>query len=154
MKQRKIFLERRNDTSEQEFPVFENVSDAVQATLCEKDNFNEHYNTECLNRNCDKCGISKLSLMDEEQSKESIVEWEKFEYVSLPSKGVCVRKKLMLIKKKTSVYEMYSYFKNLLSKFPAHQFRAVWQNKQLKVIRSTLPLKDVVCIHDFSENYR
>ena len=37
--------------------------------------------------------------------------------------------------------------------FPAHQFRAQWQHKQMKNLLDNLPFEHACCIHDYSENY-
>ena len=89
-------------------------------------------------------------LMPKENS-EDLVGWERFEYVEVPSKSNVTRKKLLFVKQKTSSTEMFSYLCQLLETFASHQFRAVWQNRQLKQNISLLPQNDVVCIHDFSE---
>lgn len=156
MTHRKKVQDERNadDETKKSFPVFPNVNTAINSTLCEKSDFQEYYKTECLNRSCEACGVPNFKLMPEETSTEEMVKWERFEYVSIPSKGNTMRKKLMLVQKVTCVKDMYSYLVHLLASFPAHQFRALWQNRQLKVISTTLPLRDVVCLHDFSENYR
>lgn len=48
---------------------------------------------------------------------------------------------------------MFSYFKSLVVKFSGHHLWAKWQSKQLKSIVQFLPVGDVCCIHDYSENY-
>lgn len=58
-----------------------------------------------------------------------------------------------MAEKETLPGEMFSYFKSLLTKFPGHHLQANWQNKQLKSIVQFLPVGDVCCIHDYSENY-
>ncbi|XP_031563965.1 uncharacterized protein LOC116299446 [Actinia tenebrosa] len=63
------------------------------------------------------------------------------------------QRKLQLISKETSPGEMFEYFIHLLESYPAHQFRANWQNAELKKLIDNLPLGHVCCIHDYSENY-
>ena len=48
---------------------------------------------------------------------------------------------------------MFQYFIALLKTFPAHQFRAMWQNSQMRECIQNLDPKHVVCVHDYSENY-
>ncbi|KAJ8305083.1 hypothetical protein KUTeg_017361 [Tegillarca granosa] len=48
---------------------------------------------------------------------------------------------------------MFSYLKEILATFPSHQFRATWQNLQLKHLQQNLPQNNCMCVHDFSENY-
>ncbi|MES9880719.1 MAG: hypothetical protein ABW185_07545, partial [Sedimenticola sp.] len=81
------------------------------------------------------------------------VNWERYEYVNLTIKGNDLRK-LILVKKSTEPAEMFEYFKTLLQQFPAHQFRAQWQTKQMKTLIENLPIGHCVTIHDFSENYK
>ena len=136
-----------------QFPVYKNANEAVSTTLCEKDETAEHHNISCLKRECSECGVEQFKMMDEEEGDE-IVDWERFEYVTVSSKGSQVRKKLMLVKKTTPVKELFSYFTHLMSAFPAHQFRATWQREQLKYLTTNLQLNDCAIVHDFSENYR
>jgi hypothetical protein len=51
-----------------------------------------------------------------------LVNWERYEYVTLKVKGDKTRRKLQLIKKKTSPHKMYEYFFDLLRVFPSHHF--------------------------------
>ncbi|XP_071140649.1 uncharacterized protein [Mytilus edulis] len=60
----------------------------------------------------------------------------------------------MLVKKTTKIGTLFKFLLELLSTFPSHQFRAAWQNQQLKAIISNLSANDCICIHDFSENFR
>jgi hypothetical protein len=82
------------------------------------------------------------------------INWDCFEYVNIKSK-VGLRKKLMLVKKKTKPgYYMIQYFQNLLKTFPSHTIRAKWQTQQLKQLVRNLPANHAIAIHDYSENYR
>ena len=64
MKLKKGILEQRNNGSDHEFPVFQNINEAVQSTLCKKDDYDEFYNTNFLNRNCNKCGLRNLFILN------------------------------------------------------------------------------------------
>lgn len=153
MKQRKNIQERKDDqdTLSTRYPIYRNVNEAIAATLCDKTE--ENYNISCLKRDCGNCGVNNFKLMDEEKGAD-MVQWERFEYVIVSSKGNQVRKKLMMVKKKTCIEELFTYFIELLKTFPSHQFRANWQRQQLKYLTTNLPLNDCAVIHDFSENYR
>lgn len=154
MDKRRNILEGKDDETKTTYPIYQNINDVIRCTVCEEDCIQQkQYKPECLSRNCEKCGIHGLKLMPEETTDNGLLEWEKFEYVSIV-KGSQVRKKLLLVKKKTSVGELFKYFLHLLSSFPAHQFRAVWQNDQFKALATNLPMNDCICLHDFSENYR
>lgn len=48
---------------------------------------------------------------------------------------------------------MFSYLKSLLDSFPGHQFRAKWQQRQMRKIVDGLPQGHAYCIHNYSENY-
>ena len=81
------------------------------------------------------------------------ITWERYEYIEIQSKNG-TKKKLTLVKKKTPMPEMFDYFLKLLHDFPPHQFRATWQNEQLNPLKTELPEKNCLVIHDFSENYK
>ncbi|VDI21005.1 Hypothetical predicted protein [Mytilus galloprovincialis] len=146
MKQRKLILESTHDRAivEARYPIFKSQADMFAETLCPKGTNKEHYKTECLNRKCQNCGVANLLLMPEENdtTDEAIeVTWEKFEYVNVCTKGNLERKKLMPVKKTTKIGTLFKFLLELLSTFPSHQFRAAWQNQQLKAIiyRTFLP---------------
>ncbi|CAG2186912.1 unnamed protein product [Mytilus edulis] len=156
MKQRKLILESTHDRAivEARYPIFKSQADMFAETLCPKGTNKEHYKTECLNRKCQNCGVANLLLMPEENdtTDEAIeVTWEKFEYVNVCTKG---NLKKMPVKKPTKIGTLFKFLLELLSTFPSHQFRAAWQNQQLKAIISNLSANDCICIHDFSENFR
>ena len=69
-------------------------------------------------------------------------------------KGGKSKKTIQLVKKVTKPGHMFQYVKDQLHTFHAHQFRATWQNNQLKNRVDNLPIDHTICIHDFSENYR
>lgn len=139
------------DNASVTYPVYEHLSDAVATTLCEKQSGSDVYNKSCLDRTCVSCGVSGFKLSPEElNTAESApnVKWERYEYVSMRDK-----QKLTLVRKITKPAEMFEYFKEVLKTFPSHQFRASWQNAQLKHLLENLPHQHCVAIHDFSENY-
>ena len=82
------------------------------------------------------------------------MQWERYEYQTLKAKGNATKRKLVLVKKRTKVGELFKYFQSLLENFPSHQFRSEWQTKQEKHLIDNLPEGDIVAVHDFSENYR
>ncbi|CAG2200525.1 unnamed protein product [Mytilus edulis] len=136
-------------------PVYDSISDVVNATLCEK--VDGSHNLQCLKRNCSDCGVKILNFLPCEldvSDTAEFVKWEKFENVSVNVKGNKTIKKLMLVKKESQVGELFSYFRKLIETFPVHQHRATWQNEQFQNLVRNLPEKQCVCVHDFSENYR
>ncbi|VDI71490.1 Hypothetical predicted protein [Mytilus galloprovincialis] len=137
-------------------PVYDSISDVVNATLCE--NVEGSHNLQCLKRNCSDCGVKILNFLPCEldvSDTAEFVKWEQFENVNVNVKGNKTIKKLMLVKKESQVGELFSYFRKLIETFPVHQHRASWQNEQFqKLVVRNLPEKQCVCVRDFSENYR
>jgi hypothetical protein len=138
------------------FKIYDKVYDMCHATLCPKDK-QGYYKKDCLERKCDKCGVNlrNFSALEKDTSSGAeFVHWSSFEYVDIKSKND-QKRKLMLVKKKhTTVRVMVDYLMKLLEKFPSHNFRALWQNNQLKTLVENLPLRDCITVHDFSENYK
>lgn len=83
--------------------------------------------TKCLNRDCDKCGVGKLELMQEELDLSDgsfNVKWERYEYTNISGNRGKTCRKLQLMTKETKHGTMFQYFLKLLSEFPVHQHRA------------------------------
>ncbi|CAG2208510.1 unnamed protein product [Mytilus edulis] len=99
--------------------------------------------------------VKLLNFSNEElktdDSSENI-NWECFEYINQNTKHG-PKKKLMLVKN-TNPGLMVQYLQKLLGTFPAHNFRAKWQNNQLKHLVTNLPQNHVISVHDYSENYK
>ena len=79
---------RRNTLAEigpsEKCPVFEHLDDIVNKTLCVKPEDKSYHSRECLNRECESCGVEKLDLLKEEEDvslQAPKVSWQKFEYV-------------------------------------------------------------------------
>ena len=138
-------------------PIFEHLNDMVNKTMCPKAESNSYHRKECVNRECDRCGVNKLELLNEEKDvshNAPLVTWQKFEYVPLDqTQDGQEKKKLQLVKKKTTPGVMFDNLKSLLRDFSSHQFRASWQSKQMKDLIEHLPPEHVCCIYDYSENY-
>ena len=124
MNYRKQLIKERPER-EQGYPIFTHLTDLVDKTLCPKLEEAEFHQKGCCDRECLNCGVELLKFLPEEESTEQT--------------GAQVK--------------WLSYFKSLLAKFPGHCLRANWQSKQLKSIVQCLPVGDVCCIHDYSENY-
>ena len=149
--QKKIISEKRASGLKQ----YDSLNALVEDTLCPRSANTHQHKLSCLNRECKDCGTKNVCMVPQGFEMENdIVQWEKYEYKNVKIKGDKEIKKLMLVKKSTDPSEMFSYFRYLLESFPAHQFRAQWQNKQLKSLIQNLPQDHCVCIHDFSENYK
>lgn len=135
--------------------LYETITDVCNDTLCKPDNDNL-YNKTCLDRKCKKCGTEHCHFTEEEMRTDDLAEdtdWQCFEYRELKTKNGS-RRKLMLVKKKTKPGHMFRYFKELLATFPGHNFRAKWQNQQIRHLVENLPENHCVAVHDYSENYK
>ena len=136
------------------YPAYEHLSDVVKETLCEKGDAPYH-RLQCINRQCDDCGVTKLQLMPQEvdtSDSASQVKWERFQYMDVATEGD-EKRPLKIVTKISKVGEMFSYFKSLLDTFQGHQFCANWQQEQMKRTINNLPPGHVCCVHDYSENY-
>ena len=140
--------------SDQSTPVPKTLTECVDFTLCPKEDGASYHAITCLERECNSCGLDGFALLPEEMSKEGLVRWSRYEYVStgkfLPD-GL-EQKKISLVQKETSPFQLFSYFKDLLKLYPSHSFIARWQREQLHNLLEHLPIGHVVCIHDYSES--
>ena len=139
------------------YPVFEHSSELIAETMCEVPDGQTFFKKACVNRECDRCGVQPNLFMESEldcSDNAEEVEWEKYEYQTLKGKGTKMRRKLVLVKKRTKIGILFKNLITLLETFPSHNFRAEWQSKQAKAVIEHLPEGDIVAIHDFSENYK
>ena len=137
--------------------IYDSLSELVSETLCEPSANTRQYNMSCLDRTCTECGIDKFKLLDIEScegSTDMTCSWERYEYKNLKNKDGSEFRKLVLMKKNTSPVLMFDYLKQLLITFPAHDFRAIWQGKQMKHLIRNLPVGHCLAVHDYSENYK
>jgi hypothetical protein len=112
------------------FKIYDSVY-MCHETLYPKDQ-QVYYKKDCLERNCDKYGVNlcNFSALEKDMSSGAeFVHWSCFEYVDLKSKNG-QKRKLMLVKKHTTVGVMVDYLMKLLEKFPSHNFRVQRQNNQ------------------------
>ncbi len=143
---------RRNETNG-DAPVYDHLDDMVSTTLCDTG----IRTLKCYDRKCDKCGMDGLHIMDEEMSKADTapdVYWQKYEYMDIKVKGNATRKKLTLTKQTTKPGNMFEHLAKCIETYSLHQYSANWQSLQLKNLKENLPMNHVICIHDYSENYR
>ena len=90
---------------ERKIPLFEHLDDIVNKTLCVKLEDKSYHSRECLNRECDSCGVEKLDLLKEEDVSLQApkVSWQKFEYVAVGhTQEEKEKRKLQLVRKETS----------------------------------------------------
>ena len=149
---RRNLLKEEDET--ERYPVYEYLSDLINETLCNKGDASYH-RLACTNHQCESCGVKKVKLMPQEEDTSQFaldVKWERFEYVSIATDGD-EKRGLKIVTKISKAGEMFAYFKTLLDSFPAHQFRANWQQEQMKRTINNLPPGHICCVHDYSENY-
>lgn len=146
---------RRNTIISDRHPVYEHLTDLANATMCSKEKDAEYHNKDCIERHCTKCGVHLFSLSEGELSVDDSsqnVQWMCYEYCTFKFNGT-EKKKLTLVKKDSKPGVMFQYFQRILEKYTAHAFRARWQAEQLRWLKQHLPPDEVICVHDFSENY-
>lgn len=141
----------------EQYIVYKHLTDLVNETLCPKKDGAKYHQPDCLFRKCQNCGVSVFKVLDEEEDLTNdapLIKWRKFEYVVTGvNEDNSDKKKLMLVDKLTSPGEMFLCLKKLLETYPSHQFRANWQNQQLRDLIENLPVGHAVAVHDYSENY-
>ena len=121
MKFRKSTESNNNETP---VPFFNFLSEAVDSTLCDKEEGAIHLRLECLMRQCGECGIRILKLSREEESTDVLVKWKRYEYVTVIDKNGEERRKIALVTKETPVNEVFKYFLELLKDYTYHSFMA------------------------------
>jgi len=155
------FMSHRNQLvkngaiNERNFKSYETLAELCVETMCPIE-VGEIHLKDCLERNCSKCGVNLLKISEPELSVSDDapdLKWKKFEYIDIKTKNG-TKKKITLVDKTTKPGVMIDNFKKVLQFFPGHNFRAKWQNDQLKKIIENLPEDECVTVHDFSENYR
>ncbi|CAG2227088.1 unnamed protein product [Mytilus edulis] len=138
-----------------EVKLYESLSELVDDTLCTRSANTHQHKISCLDRLCSECGVCKFSMLPGELDESDVqISWERYEYKNVKVKGDKMIRKLVLVRKSSSPAEMFQYLEKLLETFPAHQFRAYWQSKQMKSLVENLPIGHCVTVHDFSENYK
>lgn len=70
---------------EKKYTHYNTITELNDASLCPKEG--KFHKQDCVTRNCDTCGTKNIELMESEMSDE-IVEWERYEYVQIKSKGM------------------------------------------------------------------
>ena len=147
------FRKSLQSNSNESVPVFNFLSEAVNSTLCEKNEEASYQRLECLMRDCQECGVQQFKLVQEEESKDVLVKWKRYEYINVQDKNGEERRKIALVVKETPVVEMFQYFLELLNDYTYHSFMAKWQKDQFDSPLNSLPKHHVLCVYDFSENY-
>lgn len=104
---------------------------------------------------CQECGIQQFKLAQEEESKDVLVKWKRYEYINVQDKNGEERCKIALVVKETPVVEMFQYFLELLNDYTCtyHSFMAKWPKDLFDSLSNSLPKHHVLCVHDLSEKY-
>ena len=68
--------------SDQSIPVFKTLTECVDLTLCPKEDDASYHVITCLERECNSCGVDGFALLSKGMSKEGLVRWSCYEYVS------------------------------------------------------------------------
>ena len=92
---------------------------------CVKLEDKSYHSRECLNRECDSCGVEKLDLLKEEDVSLQApkVSWQKFEYVAVGhTQEEKEKRKLQLVRKETSPGAMFNNFKSCCMRFRPTSF--------------------------------
>ena len=86
--------------------VFNFVSEAVNSTLCQKEERYNYHRLDCLTQKYKECGVQNLKLADK-KSKEPVIKWKRYEYLSYQNKSGEERRKIALVNKETPVIEIF-----------------------------------------------
>ena len=73
-------------SNEEQVPHFNFLSEVVDSILCEKE-VAAHHHLECIMRKCDNCGVKKLRLSRDEESRNVVVKWKRYDYVTVQDKN-------------------------------------------------------------------
>lgn len=77
-------------------------------------------------RKCDDCGVKKLKLLRDEELRDVVVKWKRYDYVIVQDKNGEERRKIVLINKEILVNEMFKYFLELFDEYIYYFFMVKW----------------------------
>ena len=140
--------------------IYQRLSHMVDDTLCPKGD-NEYHKLVWLKRECSECGVQaanfSISELNNNSNNDSVrCKWSKYGYNTLEGCETAdgtPRKKLSIVSKETSPSELVNYLKQLLQSYPYHQFMSCWKKSQFDSLKENLLIDNVLCVHDYSENY-
>ena len=69
------------ENSGESVTVFNFLSEAVDSTLCQKEEGSNYHRLSRLMRKCKEYGAQNLKMADEEKSKELVVKWKRYDYI-------------------------------------------------------------------------
>lgn len=129
--------------------VLNDKYDAMNLTLCKRDNGQKFNKAECVSRKCESCGVKfmqdliKLDLENENKT----VEWNRWALDN-------VTKKMGLQVKMGTVKQCLAQFCEDVEDFSSHFFTATWQYDQHAKIHKTLDSNTLLMVTDYGENFR
>ena len=134
------------------------VDKLVEITVCPKQEGDKYHRKECLNRDCDHCGVNRLDTLYEpinaahaaEEHEVTWRHWANVEYCQ-PGKRPSTRKTLLT--KTTGLVELKDALKQDISTLSSHLLNANWQKNCFHNLSKKVPENSVVVHMDFSENY-
>jgi hypothetical protein len=83
-----------------------------------------------------------------------LVNWKKWQGVTMKGKNGAVLKKQGLVPKEGSAEELIIDLMDQLTPWAYHTFVAKWQYDQFRLLKENLPANTLLTVVDFSENYR
>ena len=130
--------------------------EALNITLCSKEENQKFHRLECINRQCENCStdlfLAHLQPLLEEHGGESI-EYAKWEHVRRLNKHGKNVSRVMMAKHRESLNHMVIETMGELSSLAKHLFNAKWQQNQFSTLIKDIPKDSVVLNLDFAENY-
>ncbi|GFO44592.1 (S)-beta-bisabolene synthase [Plakobranchus ocellatus] len=115
----------------------------LKLTLCEGEK------VECLERKCDKCGVSNIHTFLNGYEFEKSVRWQRWERVKKQDGSY----RLDLILKEGNVQTIVKELKFEMKNLPMHDFVHRWQSRQFCSLSRDIPEAWAVVVLDFAENY-
>ncbi|XP_062621147.1 uncharacterized protein LOC134282769 [Saccostrea cucullata] len=126
-------------------------------TLCPKEN--NYYKKDCIDRNCNLCGVGKFDEAVSEMRNTfsaSQITWKRWQLGTKTTEvnGRQTVKRFMELKRITgTVLEFLDQLRQELSPFSKHLFNAQWQSKEFENLKGNIPRNWVMVCLDFAENY-
>lgn len=127
----------------------------IAATMCSKDNQDNYFQSKCIHRNCDNCGVKLLDGRFAGLLKDAGVQsvnWRKWCNRKYTHDGKEKTKKCIVTKSGTHsliVRELKDETQSLAS----HMFHASWQHDMYRNVTNDPPENTVIAVLDFAENY-
>lgn len=142
---------------------YSSVTAFCDSLLCPKAEGSAHHNPECLQGSCGLCGfeVKFAQCPVELDASASLVKYKVFEYVVIHDKsGQPIKdkdgrdkKRMKEIVVERSPSELFADLAATVPFYIQHSFRAKWQDDQFRQLLENFPLRTIVSVIDFAENY-